>query len=97
MYLADDGIRYADASDTLNADATLGITAGAALAGAAVFVVTHGVMVEGSWNWTPRDPVYLGAGGALTQTPPATGLVLVVAIALTATSIEVRIQQPIFL
>lgn len=48
----------------------LGVTAGAAGPGAAVVVHMSGEIDEGSWSWF-LGPVFCGADGALTQTPPA--------------------------
>lgn len=45
------------------------ITTGAASSGAPVTAVAYGLIEEPSWAWTP-GPIFLGVGGALTQTPP---------------------------
>ncbi|TQQ81858.1 hypothetical protein [Halonotius roseus] len=42
---------------------------------ARVGVVKYGIIIENAdedWGFTPGQPVYLGASGAYTQTPPAT-------------------------
>jgi hypothetical protein len=90
--LAADGVRYADKDSS--AAACVGITTGAVSLGAEVTFVTAGNMEEGSWTWS-LGPVYLGADGLLTQTPPSSGVVLQVAYALSATVLNVAIRQPI--
>lgn len=88
---------YADCTVLTDAQQVLGITLGAAMAGASVDVQASGEMVEPSWSWTPGLPVFLGVNGLLTQTPPAVGFQLIVAVAVSPTKIIVGIKQPIIL
>ena len=53
-------------------------------------------MTEPSWSWQPHKPIWLGANGTITQTPADDVNLLEVGIALSATSILIRIQSPIF-
>ena len=95
VYVAGDGsARHASASLPATAAALAGITTGAATVGEAVAVQTAGRIVEPSWAWTP-GPVYLGASGLLTQTPPAMGAVKEIGVALAATELLIRIQPEI--
>lgn len=77
------------------ADELLGITLGAANIGTQASYVSQGVMEEGSWNWTPGAPIFLGAAGVLTQNPLTTGLVRRIAWAVTPTKINVDFSPTI--
>jgi hypothetical protein len=88
---------YADSSTKAHANLVIGISENAAVDGAPVTVKFSGEMTEPTWNWTPALPVFVGPGGVLTQAAPASGFLLVVGIAVSATSIVVAIKQPIIL
>jgi len=77
------------ASNTVAAHvaAAVGLAASTVLAGAMVSVKNRGAMSNDAWSWTPGQPVYLSTGGNLTQTEPATGQVLRVGVAQTATTL----------
>jgi hypothetical protein len=78
-------LNYASNDNVAHLAAPLWITTGAASPGSPVDVLITGLMVEPSWSWTP-GPVYLGANGQLTQTPPAAPGALFLAQVGTATS-----------
>ena len=79
-------------NDTLANAQVIGITETAALSGNSVAIRTSGLMTDGSWNWL-KGTVYLGANGALTQSVPTGGAIIVhVAKALTATTIQIDID-----
>lgn len=88
---------YADQDTVPDAVCVLGVTQGAASAGAPVQVQLMGTMDEPSWAWTPDQPLFVGPTGTLTQTPPATGYRLIVGVALTATKINIGLKMPIVL
>lgn len=88
------GAIYADKDTSSHVGRVLGISMNAAMIGALVVVKTFGEFSEPTWNWNAGDPIYLGANGTLTQTPPNTGFLLEVAFALTSTSIFISIKQP---
>lgn len=92
---ADGAVEYADPSTPLGLTTVLGITSGAASGGAHVTIVTTGEMEEQTWSWTPGALIYLGASGALTQTAPVSGWLMVLGVATSATSMIVRIAAPI--
>ena len=50
-----------------------GVTKVAVSSGNTANVVRAGLMTEGGWSWTPNAPVFIGADGVLTQTPPTFG------------------------
>lgn len=93
--------RYASNATPADVLRVAGITVGAAASGAAVSVQTNGPITEPSWSWTPDAPVYLGQNGGLTQTAPtlASGAVfsMAIGIALTPTSMFLRLNTPIYL
>ena len=72
----------------------LGLTMTAADLGEVLNVQRSGPINDSSWTWTP-GPVWLGASGNLTQTPPTGGNDLMVGVALSATRILLDLQQPI--
>lgn len=83
------------ASPVAGADAiVLGVTLGAAIVGTAVTIRTDGPLAEPAWSWAP-GPVYLAAAGALTQTAPTTGALVVVGTAASATILHVRPVEPV--
>ncbi|WP_243350873.1 hypothetical protein [Stenotrophomonas acidaminiphila] len=90
---------YADAQVAEHGDDVLGITLGAAVAGDEVQIQGSGEIVEPSWAWQPQEPIFLGAHGAMTQVPPAVdsaAFLLVLGFATSATSMQVRIETPIY-
>jgi hypothetical protein len=93
---SDDGAaKYSDAGDVATAAAAIGVTTGAASEGDDATIQTYGPLNEPSWNWAPGEPIYLGAAGQLTQTPPASGAVRQIAIAETATQVFIDLQPEI--
>jgi len=89
-----DGVLVADPSDITHLHRVIGITEGAAVLGDGIDVRYAGEMTEGSWNWTPDAPVYAGAAGVLTQTPPSGAWLRIVAVAISATRIVVDLREP---
>ena len=82
-------------NNTLGNAQVVGITMGAASSGAQVGVKTFGPLSDASWNWT-KGPVFLGTNGALTQTAPSGGAIIVqVGRALTATQLFVDVETTI--
>ena len=93
---AGDGVRELDITDNSHGISILGIATQAALTGETTKVQSSGYMTEAGWSWTPEEPIYAGAEGLLTQTLPAGNYVVIVALALSATEINVSIQTPIY-
>lgn len=90
-------VDYASAADPSRAW-TIGITLGAATAGAPVEVETLGLVTEPSWSWDPNALVFLGVDGVLTQIPPeapALSCRVVVGRAVSSTSLWVHTDSPI--
>ena len=49
--------------------------------------LAQGFVTNANWAWTPGKLIYLDAGGAMTQTRPASGPVTILGIAYSATTI----------
>lgn len=91
--VADGGnARYPDTSDAADAGAVVGISVTAASSGGAVVVVASGKWADAGWSWM-AGPVFCGASGVLTQTPP-TGWVQEIGRALSATELLINVQTP---
>lgn len=75
----------------------LGVSQNGGAAGTVITVQQTGSMGLSSWNWTLGQPIFVGPNGPLTQTPPSSGFVQVVAIPLTPTSISIGLHAPIIL
>ena len=88
---------YADSGNVSHAAAISGISLQAVAAGATVQVQRSGEIEESSWAWVSGQAVYLGASGQLTQTPPTSGIVVVIGVPVSATKLAVDIQPTIYL
>ncbi len=73
-----------------------GVTLSAALVGNTVQVQLGGQIIEPSWAWDPDEPIYLAASGILTQDPVDADSLVEMGVALSATSMMLRIQQTIY-
>jgi hypothetical protein len=98
--VAGDGLGTLSLASNTNAahrDCVLGVTETAAIAGDAVRMRWSGTISFAGWSWTPQTPIFVGNNGQLTQVAPASPALFsqVIAVALTATSIEVRLREPI--
>lgn len=87
---------YADSTNPAHANLVIGITLDAAASGAPVSVQHDGLLIDPSFTFTV-GMVYVGTNGMMTQTPPTSGFLQVVGIAINATTLFVNLQEPIFL
>lgn len=83
-----------DYRDAEHIDLVVGVTLTAAAQGGAVNIQRSGTLDDAAWSWQP-GPVWLGAAGALTQSPPTDGFDLLIGSAVSATRITLNIQDPI--
>lgn len=89
---------YASNTEAVSAAAFLGVTTGAASAGAQVQVQRTGTLIEPTWAWTPQAPVFMGVNGLLTQVPPsAPAYSFIIGFATSPTSLFVAPREPIAL
>lgn len=82
-------------ADPEDANRLAGISLHAGTSGETVDVIVKGPLEEGSWNWTPDAPIFIGASGVLTQNPSTSGLLRRIAWAVSATAINVDIMPPV--
>jgi hypothetical protein len=76
----------------------VGISTQSAVVGAQCVYADNGKeIIEPTWAWALDLPIYLTGAGLLTQTPPTIGFIAIVAFPLTATSLSVRLSNPITL
>jgi len=87
-------VRLLDASDAGHIDLLCGLTITATPDAGDVTVQRSGPVDDAAWSWTPGR-VYLGASGALTQSPPVGGFDVLVGVAVSATRLFLNIQDPI--
>lgn len=92
---ADGKLYYADNTNLDHVHSVLGITTGAANAGADCQVRTYGSITEPTWSWTDNRPVFLSANGHLTQSKPTTGFLLRIGFPRSATTLFVDIEEPV--
>lgn len=96
VVLDDASAVYADCMTADHAHRVIGMTTGASNAGL-VSVQTSGEHEEPTWSWTLGIPIFLSTTGLMTQTPPASGFLLIVGFPISATKIYIKINQPITL
>ena len=88
---------YADCTRPIPQGAALGLLSAAYAADDEAVVQTDYDLEHSGWSWAP-GPVFLGAGGALTQSPTAGAVFLqVIGWAVSAARIRVDIQPPVLL
>ena len=89
--------QYASSATPAHISIVLGMTTGAAIAGAPVQIQTGGEITEPSWSWSLGSPVYLGVNGLLTQTPPSSGFSLVIGFPISATVLFINLREPVII
>lgn len=88
---------YADCTNPAHIGAVQGVVGNAYSPGDLVVVQTDFELVHAGWSFSP-GPVFVGASGALVQTPPPGAIFAqVVGYALAPTRIRVDVQPPIVL
>lgn len=88
---ADNKFWIADPSDDFCVEMICGITTGAYVNGEAGFARFAGELVDPSFAFT-AGPVYLGAGGTLTQNRPTSGNLVLLGNAAGPNTLQVRIE-----
>lgn len=97
VVLTPSGVRHADITDPAHADAALGLTLGAAVAGTQVTIQVSGEVIESSWDWTPGLPLFVAVDGLLSHAAPASGWTQMIAVALSPTKILLTPRQAVHL
>lgn len=83
--------RPADPDNPAHEGMVRGIVTQDYTAGATALVQIEGPAVNVAWSWTPGKRLYVGAGGQLTETAPATGWIQPVAASDTPSRVFVRV------
>jgi len=89
------GLRPASAGDSTAANRVLGVAVTAGATGAAVRVVTEGVIENPGWGFTAGDLLYVGMGGAITPNQEG-GFSQMVGWVVSPTKVFVRVGRAIF-
>lgn len=90
VYVGDDGLAWYASKASASAVRVAGITTGAASLGAAATIQPEGLLTEPSWTWSGNTPVWLGTAGQLTQSPPTTGYLVQIGVAVGPTSLLIQ-------
>ena len=91
-----DGKVYpADYRNDIHVFMLLGITTNATQGGGSVSVQRGGVLEDVFWSLAPQQRVYLGANGAVTQTPPEDGYLILVGAAVSPTGVILQFTDPV--
>ena len=88
---------YADRANPDHAYRVAGILPYAIPQGTEGVAYRLGEISDAVWNWVRGSPIYLGTNGQLTQTPPTTGILLVLAQPVSPTVINLQLPSPILL
>lgn len=86
---------YADNTNMDHLNSVIGMTIGAVDADAVATVSQWGPIEMTGWSWILDKPVFLSTNGQVTQTIPSTGFILIIGFPMSATKLDIRIQQPI--
>jgi len=87
-------VSYSSSNDNNSAYTTIGITK---TAGTTVTVVKTGELVDQSFSFTANEPLFLNTNGFFSHTPPSSGFILQVGVALSTTKMLVDIGEPLFI
>jgi hypothetical protein len=86
-------VALADCSSLGSCAPLVGVTRGVTATGQQVPLARNGdELAAPVWNWTPRQPVYLGRAGALTQLAPPAGYPMVVGWAIAPQALRVGVS-----
>jgi hypothetical protein len=88
---------YANPLDPIDSWSIAGIAMQSINSGGLCSPVNNQPVTDSLWNWARGSPVFLGPQGTLTQTPPSTGNLVVVARVLDSKTIFIHIENPIVL
>jgi len=89
---------YASNNNKLIAKKVIGISLGAAEAGAELTIQTTGLMTDPAWNWNIDKPLFLGINGLIIQDYPSDAdFLLIVGEPVSRDTIKVNIETPIII
>lgn len=87
-------IKLAD-KDLFANSKVLGVAITSGLTGSKIKVITFGEILDGFFNFTLNEPIYLGDNGTIEQSAPVSGQVVTIGHGLGAGGIFVNIDEPI--
>lgn len=87
-------IYHPDLTEPEHADQVCGVAVQSGITGAQLLVRARGPLVEPTATWD-AGVVWCGADGVLTQTVPLAGWLLAVGRALTATTVDIDVEEPV--
>lgn len=91
----DDEYVYANPLDAIASASVAGMSLQSINADEFLTPANNQPVTSQSWTWVRGSPVFLGANGTLTQTPPTIGYLVVVARVLSPQTLFVHIEDPI--
>ncbi|HAT50734.1 MAG: hypothetical protein HQL07_04430 [Nitrospirae bacterium] len=83
---------YADAQVDALATSVIGVTLVSVGIGESVSIQTFGVVTDPGWTFTPGSPIFLGINSLLSASPPLTGWMVKMGIALSSTDVAIQRQ-----
>jgi hypothetical protein len=92
--MANDAPIPASSNNLADLGEVVGVVVGSVQAGSPVTIQYGGAVTYNGWNWG-SGPVFLGLGGALTQTAPTSGFLQIIGTPLTPTTLLIQLQQPL--
>lgn len=81
---------YMDSTNILHLNTILGVSVHACQANSPLSIQTLGLFTEPSWGWLTNLPIFLSTEGLLTQTPPTSGFSVIIATAVSPTTIFIK-------
>lgn len=89
------GVRKADPANLNHFGRVVGVTTTAASAGAQVTIQRADLLVDGSINLIPDQPIFVGVDGLLVQSLPNGAWVQIIGFAVTASRLDITLREPI--
>lgn len=86
-------VELADKDKPIHAFNIMGMSVSSGSEGSTIFIQTGGTILNGNWSWNENSPLWLGNNGDITQTPPETGFLMQIGIALSPSKIILEIQE----
>jgi len=88
---------YADSNTVTHANLIAGISYTAGLEGESIKVIHQGKVQDSSFSFDMTKPIFLGTNGVLIQTPPTSGIAVIIGSPIATDALILRIQGSIVL
>lgn len=86
----------ADSSNSAHFNKVVGMTTAAVLTGFVASLSTDGEVTNPAWTWSANASLFLN-GTSISQTPPSSGFIQVVGVAVNATTMIIQIKLPLLI